>query len=171
LAAVGYLQIRASGTDRDRTVDVLKSAFAEGRITKAELDQRVGEALGQRYFADLIALIDDLPAGVFARLPAHPATPAKRRKLCAAVTSAHTGSVITGFGNEQAKDAVRRTLAGGSSGRAAVLLIAAAFLALGIYAGSLLISVPFGAVTVVAGIALVRAVRADRAVRRIERAH
>ena len=79
MAAVGYMQIRASATDRDRAVDVLKSAFVEGRLTKQELDHRVGQALGQRYFADLIALIDDLPAGVFGRLPAHPATRAFRR--------------------------------------------------------------------------------------------
>jgi len=79
LATVGYTQIRASATDKDRTIDVLKSAFIEGRLTKQELDERVGNALGQRYFADLIALIDDLPAGVFARLPAHRATPAFRR--------------------------------------------------------------------------------------------
>lgn len=76
MATVGYMGIRASATDRDRTVDVIKSAFVEGRLTKQELDERVGQALGQRYFADLIALIDDLPVGVFARLPAHPATPA-----------------------------------------------------------------------------------------------
>ncbi|HTX85993.1 MAG TPA: DUF1707 domain-containing protein [Streptosporangiaceae bacterium] len=79
LATVGYLQIRASATDRDRIVDVLKSGFIEGRLTKQELDERVGHALGEHYFADLIALIEDLPAGIFARLPAHPATPPHRR--------------------------------------------------------------------------------------------
>lgn len=78
--------------------------------------------------------------------------------------------MTTGFGNEQAKDAVRRTLAGGSSGRAAVFLIAAAFFALGIYGGSLLISVPFGVVTLLAAGARVQAVRTARAVRRMERA-
>ncbi len=78
--------------------------------------------------------------------------------------------MTTGFGNEQAKDAVRRrTLAGGSSGRVAVFLIAAAFFALGIYVGWLLISVPFGIVTLIAAGALVRAAQADRAVRRLER--
>jgi hypothetical protein len=77
--------------------------------------------------------------------------------------------MTTGFGNEQAKDAVRRTLAGGSSGRIAVFLIAAAFLALGIYGGSLLISVPSGVVTLLAAGTLVRALRTNRAVRRMRR--
>jgi hypothetical protein len=78
LAAIGYRLIRASATDQDRVVEVIKSGFVEGRLTKQELDERVLQALGQRYFADLIALIDDLPAGVFARLPAHRATPTRR---------------------------------------------------------------------------------------------
>jgi hypothetical protein len=69
---VGYMLIRASATDQDRAIEVLKAAFVEGRLTKQELDRRVGLALSQRYFADLIGLIEDLPAGVFARLPAHP---------------------------------------------------------------------------------------------------
>jgi hypothetical protein len=71
--------IRASAVDRDRAIDVLKAGFVEGRITDQELDLRVGQALGMRYFADLLALIDDLPAGLFSRLPAHRATPAFRR--------------------------------------------------------------------------------------------
>jgi hypothetical protein len=77
--------------------------------------------------------------------------------------------MTTGFGNEDAKDAVRRTLAGGSSGRIAVFLIAAAFLALGIYGGSLLISVPAGVVTLLAAGTLIRALRTRRAVRRMQR--
>jgi len=72
--------IRASTTDRDRAIDVLKAGFVEGRLTEQELDLRVGQALGSRYFADLLALIDDLPAGAFSRLPAHRATPAFRRR-------------------------------------------------------------------------------------------
>jgi hypothetical protein len=75
MAVVGYMLIRASATDRDRAIDVLKAGFVEGRITRPELDLRVGEALAARYFADLMALIDDLPAEVFARLPAHRAVP------------------------------------------------------------------------------------------------
>ncbi len=128
MAAISYMQIRASATDQDRTIDVLKAAFVEGRLTKQELDQRVGQALSQRYFADLIALIEDLPAGVFARLPAHRATPVS-------LPSSRLGP--------------------------AIFPIAAAFLALGIYDGSLLISATFGIPTLIAAGLLLRAVRAD----------
>jgi hypothetical protein len=71
--------------------------------------------------------------------------------------------------NQWAKDAVRRTLSGGRSGRIAVLGIAAAFLAVGIYGGSLLLSVASGIAIVAAAGALVRAARDNRAARRMER--
>jgi hypothetical protein len=79
LATVGFMLIRPSAADRDRAIDVLKASFVEGRITEQELDLRVGQALGTRYFADLVALIGDLPASPFSRLPAHRATPVFRR--------------------------------------------------------------------------------------------
>ena len=69
----------ASAADRDRVVEVIKASFAEGRLTKAELDLRVGQALFSRYFPELIALIADLPVGPFGRLPWHPADPAPAR--------------------------------------------------------------------------------------------
>lgn len=77
--------------------------------------------------------------------------------------------VTTGWNNEQAKDAVRRTLRGGPSGRVAVFVIAATCLALGIYGGSLLLSVLAGVATLAAAITLVRAARDNWAVRRMER--
>jgi 3-methyladenine DNA glycosylase Mpg len=77
--------------------------------------------------------------------------------------------VTTGWGNEEAKDAVRRTLRGGPSGRVAVFVIAATCLALGIYGGSLLLSVLAGVATVAAATALVRAIHDNWAVRRVER--
>jgi hypothetical protein len=77
--------------------------------------------------------------------------------------------VTTGWGNEWGKDAVRRTLRGGPQGRIAVFVIAAAFLALGVYEGSLLFSVIAGVATVGALWAVMRAAYGDWAVRRMER--
>ena len=66
----------ASVADRDRTVRTLQRAFAEGRLTRDELDQRLGQALRTRDFRQLLALTADLPpAGPFERLPAHRTTP------------------------------------------------------------------------------------------------
>jgi uncharacterized protein DUF1707 len=74
-----YLHLRASSADTDRTVDVLKTSFAEGRLTKDELDLRLGQALVSRFFDELMEITADLPVGTFGRLPAHPASPPFRR--------------------------------------------------------------------------------------------
>jgi hypothetical protein len=71
--------MRASAADRDHVIKVIKSSFVEGRLTKAELDLRVGQALVLLNFPQLIALIADLPAGPFGRLPRHPPDRAPRR--------------------------------------------------------------------------------------------
>ena len=57
----GYL--RASHADREHVIDVLKDAFTQGRLTRDELDVRVGHTLASRTYADLTALTADLPAG------------------------------------------------------------------------------------------------------------
>ena len=61
LASSGRAQLLASHEDRDRAVEYLKSAFAEGRMTKEEYDHRMGLALSARTYADLDALMSDLP--------------------------------------------------------------------------------------------------------------
>jgi Domain of unknown function (DUF4190)/Domain of unknown function (DUF1707) len=53
----------AAATDRERTIDVLKAAFGEGRLTKEEFDARSGRVLAARTYADLAAIVADLPAG------------------------------------------------------------------------------------------------------------
>jgi len=40
--AAGRSHLRASHADREQVIDVLKAAFVQGRLTKAELDLRVG---------------------------------------------------------------------------------------------------------------------------------
>lgn len=54
--------LRASHDDRDRTVEVLRVAAGDGRITAEELDDRVGAALTARTYGELAALVSDLPA-------------------------------------------------------------------------------------------------------------
>ena len=61
-AARGYL--RASHADREHVIDMLKAAFAQGRLTKEELDGRVGQAFASRTYGDLAAITADLPAGL-----------------------------------------------------------------------------------------------------------
>ena len=53
----------AAAADRERTIDVLKAAFGEGRLTKEEFDSRSSRVLAARTYADLAAIVADLPSG------------------------------------------------------------------------------------------------------------
>ncbi len=57
----GYGHMRSSRADRERAVEVLKVAFAEGRLDQDELADRVGLAYRSRTYAELAALTADLP--------------------------------------------------------------------------------------------------------------
>jgi hypothetical protein len=75
MAAGRRVRMPASPADRDRTVRILQASFVEGRLAMDEFEQRVGLAIVSRDFRELLALIADLPAGPFDRLPAHRVTP------------------------------------------------------------------------------------------------
>jgi hypothetical protein len=94
MAAGSYVHMRASTADLERSIAVLKTSFVEGRLTKQELDLRMGQALVSGFFAELMALTADLPVGTFGRLPAHPATPASPRNSRLAVA---TAAVVLGW--------------------------------------------------------------------------
>ena len=53
----GRGQVRASQADREQTIEVLKTAFVEDRLTKEELDSRVDQALVSRTYAELAAMM------------------------------------------------------------------------------------------------------------------
>jgi hypothetical protein len=75
-AAAGRGGFRASHADRDRVIDLLKAAFVEGRLTKDEFDERLGQTLAARTYAELAALTADLHAGsAGAQLERKPAAP------------------------------------------------------------------------------------------------
>jgi hypothetical protein len=54
-------RIRASDADRERITARLREHFAEGRLTRDELDERITAALSARTFGDLRAVMTDLP--------------------------------------------------------------------------------------------------------------
>ena len=63
--------MRASDADRDRVIDVLRAATADGRLTADEFSERMEAALASRTFRELAPLTADLAAA-----PAAPAAPA-----------------------------------------------------------------------------------------------
>ena len=86
-AATGRGHFRAAHADREHVIDTLKTAFADGRLTKDELDARAGQAFTARTYAELAALTADVPAGP----PA--ARPQIRPKRTHPVRNAAVGSV------------------------------------------------------------------------------
>ena len=68
LAGRGHL--RAAQADREQAITVLKAAYAQGRLTKDELEARAGQAFASRTYAELAALTADIPADLPAASPA-----------------------------------------------------------------------------------------------------
>lgn len=58
---VGPSRLRASDADRERVVAFVRGHWSLGRLTDAELEQRLGRALQARTVGDLRKLVDDLP--------------------------------------------------------------------------------------------------------------
>jgi DUF1707 SHOCT-like domain/Domain of unknown function (DUF4190) len=80
-AGGGRGKLRAADVDRDRVAGLLGTAYAEGRLSKDEYDDRLETALSARTYADLDQVVTDLPVQVAApSLGADPAlvTPPRR---------------------------------------------------------------------------------------------
>jgi hypothetical protein len=61
----------AGNADRERASDVLKAAYAEGRLTKDEYDYRLGRAVVARTVEELQQLTNDVPNGPSAVPPSY----------------------------------------------------------------------------------------------------
>ena len=71
---VAYQPAMLAGTaDRERAIGVLRAGLAEGRLTRAEHDQRVARAHAARTYGDLALLVADLPCGIPAGAAWYPA--------------------------------------------------------------------------------------------------
>lgn len=60
-SATGQALMRVSREDRERVIDVIKTAFVQDRLDLDELAGRVGQALTARTYGQLAALTADLP--------------------------------------------------------------------------------------------------------------
>lgn len=82
--------LRASHADRERVIDLLKAAFVQGRLSKEELDGRIGQVLTSQTYRDLAALTVDIPAG----RPARHLEPVSRVKVVAWGASAASALIV-----------------------------------------------------------------------------
>jgi lysozyme family protein len=95
LAAAGSGHLRASHADRERVIDVLKTAFVQGRLAKDEFEARIGQTFVSRTYADLAYVTADLTEAPPVRKPARSqvekaaSDPARRRAKKAAAWGAY----------------------------------------------------------------------------------
>jgi len=76
--------VRVSDAERTEVADCLAAHFGEGRLDRAELDERVAQAMNAKTRGDLSGLFDDLPEpgpagtpGALVRGPHSPARPVR----------------------------------------------------------------------------------------------
>lgn len=83
----------ASHADREQVVDVLKTAFVQGRLDRDEFDLRVSQTLVSRTWADLAALTADIPVRLArARPPEREKEPVSKAALVA--TASATAALV-----------------------------------------------------------------------------
>jgi uncharacterized membrane protein len=97
LAAGAHAGLRASDADRERLVELLKTAFAEGRLSQDEYNLRMGHAYTARTYGELGALVSDLP-GAMPRAAHDLSTYQPRRANSLAVASLVCGLLEIFFG-------------------------------------------------------------------------
>lgn len=88
----GRGHLRVSHTDREHVIGTLKTAFVQGRLTKDELDARVGQTFASRTYSELAALTADLPAGLSEARP--PRQPVRTQPRPAMNTAAKVGICV-----------------------------------------------------------------------------
>ena len=66
LTTSGAPPVRASDAERDQAAEILRAGYAEGRLSHAELDERLTAAYTATAHADLHDLTSDLPGAVSA---------------------------------------------------------------------------------------------------------
>ena len=89
----GSARFLASDADRERVVDILKTAFVHDTLTRDELTLRTGRALTARTYADLAAITAGLTLGT-PRVVSRPAMQAPRRRVSKKVVALSACAVV-----------------------------------------------------------------------------
>jgi hypothetical protein len=97
LAAGAHAGLRASDADRERLVELLKTAFAEGRLSQDEYNLRMGHAYTARTYGELGALVSDLPGAMPRAAYGYPAQPPKANSMAVASLVCGILEIFFGF--------------------------------------------------------------------------
>ncbi len=72
--------LRASDADREQAVEVLKAAFVQDWLAKAEFEAHVGRALASRTYAELAAITADIAAPLSTVQPPNAPSPVREQR-------------------------------------------------------------------------------------------
>jgi DUF1707 SHOCT-like domain/Domain of unknown function (DUF4190) len=86
----GRAHLRAATADRDHAADLLNTAYAEGRLDKDEHEARLARVMSAATFAELDAVVADLPGA----RPPMPALPPKTNSMAIASLLCGVGQVM-----------------------------------------------------------------------------
>jgi hypothetical protein len=89
--------LRASDADREKVASVLSTAYAEGRLTREEHEERLDQLLAAKTFDDLIPITRDLVV-VGAPAPIQQHAPAKEFAIDTSSASEESDKLIAIFG-------------------------------------------------------------------------
>src|SRR5271170_3891131 len=92
--------LRASDADRERVADVIRQAAGDGRLTMAELDERLDAVYAAKTYAELEPITHDLPATGTDYVPASPAAAVDPARFGAPGTSAGAVAILGGFSRQ-----------------------------------------------------------------------
>jgi len=85
--------LRAGDEDRDRTIALIREAYAEGRLDGDEFQERMGQAQQARTFGELDLLVRDLPTRSMTPVPA----PALESTSASADVAKHRQNLRSGW--------------------------------------------------------------------------
>ena len=126
----GHGRPGASHADREQAIEVLKTAFVQGRLTKDEFGTRIDHAFTSQTYAELTAVTADLPAGLMAAPPSRQIARARPRLSMNTALSAGAFATIATLVGMMAAVASRSAIAVISVSVITALLVVLAFGAL-----------------------------------------
>jgi hypothetical protein len=89
--------LRASDADREKVANVLSTAYAEGRLTREEHDERMDQLLAARTFDQLIPITRDLVV-IDGPVPGQQQAPAREFTIDTSSASEESDTMIAIFG-------------------------------------------------------------------------
>jgi VIT1/CCC1 family predicted Fe2+/Mn2+ transporter len=82
---------------REQVIEVLKTAFVQGRLTRDEFGARVAHAFTSQTYAELTEITADLPAGLIAVRPPRPLVRTEPRLSMSTALSGGAFALIAAF--------------------------------------------------------------------------